>query len=127
MDLSGQSIDRRGPADQTGPETLPQHGPLPARDGFTAPEETAASERHSVQVAANRTYVMSEQSPKDQKHETARQLTEDALGAYAEGDQKKGDKMVEEAKRTDTSAVKEVIEDLDEDAGSDHSVPKENR
>lgn len=70
---------------------------------------------------------MSEPSPTDKKHETARQLTEDALGAYAEGDRKKGDKMVDEAKRTDSSAVKEVIEDLDEDAGSDHSVPKENR
>lgn len=61
------------------------------------------------------------------KHETARQLTEDALGAYVEGDRKKGDEMVEEAKRTDTSAVKEVLEDLDEDAGSNHSVPKENK
>jgi hypothetical protein len=64
---------------------------------------------------------------KDDKHEDARQTTEDALGAYAKGDEKKGDELVEKARRTDDSAVKEVLEDLEEDAGSDHSVPKENR
>jgi hypothetical protein len=63
---------------------------------------------------------------KDEQHETARQLTEDALGAYARGEREKGDKMVEEAKRTDSSAIEEVIQDLDEDAGSDHTVPKGN-
>jgi hypothetical protein len=62
---------------------------------------------------------------KDEQHETARQLTEDALGAYARGEREKGDKMVEEAKRTDSSAIEEVIQDLDEDAGSDHTVPRE--
>ena len=61
------------------------------------------------------------------QHEQARKLTEDALEAYVKGDQQKGNKMVEEAKRTDSSAVKEVMQDLEEDAGSDHSVPKENR
>jgi hypothetical protein len=64
---------------------------------------------------------------KEDKHESARQTTEEALGAYAKGDEKKGDDLVEKAKRTDNSAVKEVLEDLEEDAGSDHSVPKENR
>lgn len=64
---------------------------------------------------------------KDDQHETARQLTEDALGAYVKGDQQKGNQLVEKAKKTDGSAVEEVIRDLDEDAGSDHSVPSENR
>ena len=59
----------------------------------------------------------------DEQHETARQLTEDALGAYAKGDDKKGDKLVEQAKKADPSAVQEVMQDLEEDAGSDHSVP----
>ena len=64
---------------------------------------------------------------KNDRHETARQLTEDALGAMVKGDQQKADELVEQAKRTDSSAVKEVIQDLDEDAGSDHSVPDQNR
>ncbi len=58
--------------------------------------------------------------------ETARQVTEEALDAYVHGDDKTGDKLVDEAKRKDPSAVEEVLKDLDEDAGSDHSVPKEN-
>jgi hypothetical protein len=66
-------------------------------------------------------------SGKDDKHESARQITEDALGAYAKGDDKKGDDLVEKAKQTDSSAVEEVLDDLEEDAGADHSVPKENR
>jgi hypothetical protein len=64
---------------------------------------------------------------KEDKHENARQITEDALGAYAKGDEKKGDDLVDKAKRTDSSAVKEVLDDLEEDAGSDHSVPKKNK
>jgi hypothetical protein len=63
----------------------------------------------------------------DDKHETARKVTEEALDAYVEGDRKTGDDLVEEAKRTDPSAVQEVLKDLEEDAGSDHTVPEENR
>jgi hypothetical protein len=63
----------------------------------------------------------------DNPHDAARQRAEDALGAYAKGETKKGDELAEEAKRIDSSAVREVIEDLDEDAGSDHSVPEQNR
>jgi len=59
--------------------------------------------------------------------ETAREVTEEALDAYVQGDNKTGDKLVDEAKRKEPEAVKEVLQDLDEDAGSDHSVPKENR
>ena len=63
----------------------------------------------------------------DEQHETARQMTEDALTEYVKGDQQKGNKLVEEAKRTDPSAVEEVLQDLDEDAEADHNVPDENR
>ncbi len=60
-----------------------------------------------------------EAEPAAAKHEQARQLAEDALGAYAEGDETRGDRLAEEAKKIDRSAVKEVVEELDEDAGSD--------
>jgi hypothetical protein len=63
----------------------------------------------------------------DDKHETARKVTEEALDAYVHGDREAGDELVDEAKRTDSSAVQEVLKDLDEDAGSDHTVPEENR
>ena len=59
----------------------------------------------------------------DGRHETARQTTGDALGAYAKGDQEKGDELAEKARQMDSTAVQEVIDDLDEDAGSDRSVP----
>jgi len=60
---------------------------------------------------------------RDERHETARQTTEDAVGAYAKGDREKGDRLAEKARQMDSTAVQEVIDDLDEDAGSDHSVP----
>jgi len=60
-------------------------------------------------------------------HETARRLTEDALDAYVEGDKKKGDQLVDRAQQTDSSAVEEVMQDLDADAQSDHSVPTSDR
>jgi hypothetical protein len=53
------------------------------------------------------------------KHEIARNLAEDALGAYAKGKKAEGDRLADEAQRTDRSAVEEVLRDLDEDAGSD--------
>lgn len=50
------------------------------------------------------------------EHDKARDLAEEALGAYAKGDEKKGDALAEQAKTIDRSAVVEVVEDLDEDA-----------
>lgn len=58
----------------------------------------------------------------DDKHERARTLAEDALAEYAKGDQAKGDKLADQAVRTDRTAVEEVVQELDEDAGSDHDV-----
>jgi len=73
---------------------------------------------------------MTDQDDKTQsdsdKHEKARQLAEDALGAYAKGDQRKGDRLADEAQQIDRSAVEEVLEDLDEDAGSNHDAPASN-
>ena len=51
-------------------------------------------------------------------HERARELAEQALEEYAKGDKKKGDQLAEEAARIDRSAVEEVVQELDEDAGS---------
>ncbi len=52
------------------------------------------------------------------EHDKARALAEDALGAYANGDEKKGDALAEKAKTIDRSAVVEVVEELDEDAAN---------
>lgn len=53
--------------------------------------------------------------PKD-KHERARELSEHALGEYAEGHAEAGDRLAEQALKTDRSAVEEVVADLEEDA-----------
>ncbi|HET7879505.1 MAG TPA: hypothetical protein VFL55_01385 [Acetobacteraceae bacterium] len=66
---------------------------------------------------------MAEQSdaPDDHgpRYEQARKIAEDALAAYARGYEAEGDRLAEEAKRLDCSAVVEVVEEIDEDAGSD--------
>ena len=54
----------------------------------------------------------------DDKHEKAINLTEQALDAMVEGDDAKADKLIEDAKKLDPSAVAEVVEDLDEDAAT---------
>ncbi len=53
------------------------------------------------------------------RHDQARELAEKALDSYAAGDRKRGDELAEQAAQTDRSAVVEVIEEIDEDAGSD--------
>ena len=58
------------------------------------------------------------------KHEEARRLAEDALGAYAEGDKAHGDELAEKAGKLDRAAVVEVIEEIDEDAGSDPAAAR---
>lgn len=57
------------------------------------------------------------------EHDKARDLAEEALGAYAKGDEKKGDALAGQAKTIDPSAVVEVIEDLDENAATTGKVP----
>ncbi len=53
---------------------------------------------------------------KTDTHEQARDLAEAALGEYAKGHEKQGDKLAEQAVKTDRHAVEELVEDLDEDA-----------
>ena len=57
------------------------------------------------------------------EHDKARELAEDALAAFAKGDEKKGEALAEQAKTIDRSAVVEVIEDLDEDAAVTGRAP----
>lgn len=52
----------------------------------------------------------------EDKHEKARDLTEQALEQYSKGNPQEADKLVEEAKRIDRSAVEEVVRELEEDA-----------
>ncbi len=63
----------------------------------------------------------------DDKHEKARDIAEEALGAFSEGDEKRGSELTQKAAKIDRSAVEELVQELDEDAGSNHEVPKENR
>ncbi|MBV9561653.1 MAG: hypothetical protein JOY90_14570 [Bradyrhizobium sp.] len=52
---------------------------------------------------------------KDQdKRDKALDLTEAALDALDSGDEKKADKLIDEAKKLDPSAVEEVVHDLEE-------------
>ena len=48
------------------------------------------------------------------KHEKALDLTEAALEKLEEGDEATADKLIEQAKKLDPAAVKEVVEDLGE-------------
>ena len=51
------------------------------------------------------------------KHDKALDLTEEALEAMDKGDDKKADTLIDQAKKLDPSAPKEVLQDLDESAG----------
>jgi hypothetical protein len=65
---------------------------------------------------------------KQDQHDEAREKAEDALGAYARGDHRAGDKLADEAQALDRDAVIEVIQDIDEDAGSDpNAVPQDHQ
>jgi hypothetical protein len=64
--------------------------------------------------------------PDDARHEKARDLAEEALGALAKGRETEADRLIEEAKKLDKSSLVEVVEDLDEDAGSDPDAAKKS-
>jgi hypothetical protein len=51
-------------------------------------------------------------------------MTEKALEAYVEGDEKTGGKLVEQAKAVNEAAVRDVHQDLEEDAASEHDPEK---
>lgn len=70
--------------------------------------------------------------PKDEhaasgSYDRAREMTEKALDAFVEGDEKTGAKLVEQAKGVDEAAVRDVHEELEEDAASEHDPDKLNR
>jgi hypothetical protein len=60
----------------------------------------------------------------DKSYDKARGLAEDALKKSVEGDDAAADKLAEKAKATNQRAVEDVLQDLDEDAGSEHDPQK---
>jgi hypothetical protein len=70
---------------------------------------------------------------KQDKHEKALDLAEAALEALDTGDEAKADKLIDEAKKLDPSALKEVVQDLEEaehasgslDQGGDENLDEE--
>lgn len=61
-------------------------------------------------------------APKSYDH--AREMTEKALDAFVEGDEKSGSKLVDQAKNVNEAAVRDVHEELEEDAASEHDLKK---
>ena len=59
-------------------------------------------------------------------YEKAREITEQALDALKDNDDAKAGELIDEAKRVDENAVKDVQEMLDEDASSEHDPAKLN-
>lgn len=57
-------------------------------------------------------------------YERALDITEKALDAYVEGDKAKGGKLVDQAKAVDEGAVRDVYEELEEDASKEHDPKK---
>ena len=57
-------------------------------------------------------------NPSDDKHEKALDLTEQALDALEEGNETEADKLLDQAKKLDRTAVEEVVRDMDEDAAT---------
>ena len=51
---------------------------------------------------------------KQDKHDKALDLTEEALDAMEEGDETKADELIAEAKKLDPSAPAEIVKDLEE-------------
>jgi hypothetical protein len=67
---------------------------------------------------------MQELEMANKDYDKARELTEKALDAYVDDDQDKGDKLVEQAKSVDKTAVEDVNSELEEDASSEHDPSK---
>ena len=65
--------------------------------------------------------------PDQNKYDEARSLSEKALEALVEGKEDNAEKLLEQAKAIDGRAVNDVVQELDEDATSEHDVTKINR
>ena len=59
------------------------------------------------------------------KHDKALDLTEAALEALDTGDEAKADKLINEAKKLDSSAVEEVVADLEQAEHAGQSVDQD--
>ena len=57
-------------------------------------------------------------------YDIARGLAEDALKKTVEGDDASAEKLAEKAKATNQQAVEDVLQELDEDASSEHDPQK---
>lgn len=57
-------------------------------------------------------------------YDKARRLAEDALKKTVEGDDASAEKLAEKAKATNQQAVEDVLQELDEDASSEHDPQK---
>ncbi|HQT77176.1 MAG: hypothetical protein B7Z80_06640 [Rhodospirillales bacterium 20-64-7] len=62
---------------------------------------------------------MARKPQNDASYDKARDLAESALDAYAKGNPQQGDKLAEQAKRTNVEAVQEVVDELEEDKNDD--------
>ena len=60
----------------------------------------------------------------DRNYDEARGLAEEALKKTVEGDDASAEKLAEKAKATNQQAVEDVLQDLDEDASSEHDPQK---
>jgi hypothetical protein len=59
-------------------------------------------------------------------YDKARDLAEGALKKTVEGDDRAAEELAQKAKATDRQAVEDVLDELDEDAGSEHDPQKIN-
>lgn len=66
---------------------------------------------------------MADTTPND-KYEHARDLAEQALEALDKCDEAQADALLAKAKKLDKSAVVELVQELEEDAGSDPAAAK---
>jgi hypothetical protein len=71
--------------------------------------------------------MANDENATSKSYDRAREITEKALDAYVEGDAKTGGKLVEQAKAVDEKAVRDVRDELEEDAGSEHDPNKLNQ
>jgi F0F1-type ATP synthase membrane subunit b/b' len=53
-------------------------------------------------------------------YDKARDKADAALEAYAKKDEPKGDKLIEQAQSLDPDAVKDVMDELEDDAAAEH-------
>jgi hypothetical protein len=62
--------------------------------------------------------------PDDNKYDKARDLSERALDAVVHGDEDEATKLIDQAKATNPRAVEDIVQELEEDATSEHNLDK---